>query len=112
VNVLYYYLTAHEEYGERSKKLIEMYSPDLVTSALTLWLLHVLTKLENLDEILSELGIELLPLTDRIFRRARLLKRPRDYEDRLHLATMEELGIKKIVSNDRDFDGLSVERIF
>ena len=50
------YLTAHEEFGERSKGLIEAYSPRLVTSALTVWLLHVLTGLEDLDEILEELG--------------------------------------------------------
>ena len=112
VNVLYYYLTAHEDFGERSKALIEAYSPRLVTSALTIWLLHVLTGLENLDEILEELGVEVVPLTSGIFRRARSLERPRDYEDRLHLATMMELGIGKILSNDRDFDGVGVERIF
>lgn len=112
VNVLYYYLTAHEDYGERSKALIEAYSPMLVTSSLTIWLLHVLTKLENLDEILADLGIEVVPLTSRIFRIARELKEPRDYEDRLHLATMREHGIRRILSNDRDFDGLDVERIF
>jgi len=113
VNVLYYYLTAHEEFGERAKGLLELYAPGLATSALTVWLLHVLTGLEGIDGILEELGIEILPLTAQVLRRARGLARPRDYEDRIHLATMLENGISTILSNDRDFDGIpGVTRIF
>ena len=111
VNVLYYYLTAHEEFGERAKELIEQYS--LATSALTVWLLHVLTKLENVDTILEELEIEILPLTSQIFKRVRTLEKPKDFEDRIHLATMLEHGIRVILSNDRDFDGIpEIRRIF
>lgn len=113
VNVLYYYLTAHGVYGERAKSLIEEYAASLATSTLTVWLLHVLTKLEDMDAILEEIGVELLPLTASVVRRARLLARPRDYEDRIHLATMVENGIAVIISNDRDFDGIQgITRIF
>jgi len=113
VNVLYYYLTANEVFGERAKRLLELYTPGLATSALTVWLLHVLTGLEELDAILEEIGVEILPLTARILRRARLLARPRDYEDRIHLATMIENGITIILSNDKDFDGIAgITRIF
>ena len=111
VNVLYYYLTAHEEFGERSKNLIERYT--LATSALTIWLLYVLTKLENVATILEELEIEILPLTSEIFEKARMLKKPKDFEDRIHLATMLEHGIEIILSNDKDFDEIpKIRRIF
>jgi len=111
VNVLYYYLTAHEEFGERSKDLIERYA--LATSALTIWLLYVLTKIENVATILEELEIEILPLTSEIFERARMLKKPEDFEDRIHLATMLEHGIEIILSNDKDFDEIpEIRRIF
>ena len=111
VNVLYYYLTAHEEFGERSKDLIERYA--LATSALTIWLLYVLTKLENVATILEELEIEILPLTSEIFERARMLKKPKDFEDRIHLATMLEHSIEIILSNDKDFDEIpKIRRIF
>lgn len=113
VNALYYYLTAHGEFGERAKSLLELYAPGLATSALTVWLLHVLTNLEGIDEILEELGIEILPLTTQVPRRARRLSKPRDYEDRIHLATMLENGISTILSNDGDFDGIpGITRVF
>ncbi len=111
VNVLYYYITAHEEFGKRAKELIEQHT--LATSALTVWLLYVLTKLENVAKILEELEIEILPLKSEIFERARALKKPKDFEDRIHLATMLENGIRVILSNDKDFDGIpKIVRIF
>jgi len=112
VNVLYYYLTAHEEFGARSKELLEEYSDYLATSALTAWLLYVLTRLENVAEILSELGIRLLPLTSEVLRLAIKMKIPKDFEDRIHLATMKQYNIEIILSNDRDFDLPNVKRIF
>jgi len=110
--VLYYYLTAHEEYGPRAKSLLEEYSGLLATSALTAWLLYVLTKVERVDQILAELEIELLPLTSAVLRRASRLEKPRDFEDRIHLATMLEHGIDTILSNDKDFDAAGVRRVF
>ncbi|RLE94023.1 MAG: VapC toxin family PIN domain ribonuclease [Thermoprotei archaeon] len=113
VNVLYYYLTAHPLFGEKAKSLLSKYSGMLSTSVLTVWLLYVLTGLENIDQILSELEIELLPLTANIISAARNLKKPRDFEDRIHLATMLKHNVHVIISNDRDFDDLeNITRIF
>uniref|UniRef100_A0A7C4FF45 PIN domain-containing protein n=1 Tax=Thermofilum pendens TaxID=2269 RepID=A0A7C4FF45_THEPE len=44
------------------------------------------------------------PLTASILRRAERLEEPWDLEDRIHVATMLELGITTIISNDEDFD--------
>ena len=82
-----------------------------VTSTLTVWLLYVLTELENMAEILEELEIELLPLTVSVLKRAARLAKPRDFEDRIHLATMLEHGIRVILSNDSGFDEAGVESI-
>lgn len=112
VNVLYYYLTASEEYGEKSKNYISTYGGRLVTSTLTIWLLYVLTGLENLTGIMEEIGVRLAPLTLQILSEAEILEKPRDLEDRVHLSTMKSLGIVKIISNDKDFDLPGIERIF
>jgi len=113
VNVLYYYLTAHPLFGERARGHIASWSGRLITSSLSAWLLYVLTKLENVASILEEVGIELAPLTVEILRRAEKLEKPKDFEDRIHVATMLELGIDAIISNDRDFDDVaSIRRFF
>jgi len=112
VNVLYYYLTASEEHGEKSKNHIKTYGGKLVTSTLTVWLLHVLTGLENLTSIMEEIGVELIPLTTQVLLEAERLKKPDEFEDRIHLATMNNIGIRRIISNDKDFDLPGVERIF
>ena len=113
VNALYYYLTAHPQHGERARSHIAAWSGSLVTSSLTAWLLYVLTKLENVASILEEVGVELAPLTASILRRAEKLEEPRDLEDRVHVATMLELGIDTIISNDRDFDSVAgIKRVF
>ncbi len=67
VNVLYYFLTANEEFGERARDLLERYSGNMMPSALTVWQLYILfrrqkTKL-NITDILLDLGIEVVPLT-------------------------------------------------
>jgi len=113
VNVLYYYLTAHRTYGKKAKEFIEFYSGILATSCLTPWLLYVLTRLEQIDEILTDIGIQLLPLTQEILEKARKLSKPKDYEDRIHLATMIKNNINIIISNDSDFDKIpNITRIF
>ena len=110
VNVLYYYLTAHPQFGEQARSYIASWS---AASSLTVWLLYVLTKLENATLILEEVGVELAPLTASILRRAEKLEKPRDLEDRIHVATMLELGIDTILSNDRDFDSVKgIRRVF
>ncbi|MEN3035736.1 MAG: type II toxin-antitoxin system VapC family toxin [Candidatus Methanosuratincola sp.] len=113
VNALYYFLTAHDEFGLKAKQHIEDRSGALATSVFSVWLLHVLTNLENIYEILEELEVDLLPLTKETFALAKVLDKPGDYEDRIHLSTMLQHGIKTIISNDRDFDGIpEVKRIF
>jgi len=72
-----------------------------------------LTKLENVTSILEEVGIELAPLTAEILGRAERLEKPQDFEDRIQVATMLELGISTIISNDSDFDGVvGIKRVF
>jgi hypothetical protein len=113
VNVLYYYLSAHPQFGERARSYIATWGGNLVTSSLSAWLLYVLTGLENITSILDEVGVALVPLTASIMSGAEKLEKPRDFEDSIHVATMLELGIDTIVSNDRDFDGLvGIKRIF
>ncbi len=110
VNVFYYYLTAHPEFGEKAKRYLEDFD-NLCTSALTVWILHVLTKLRNLPEILEEIGITILPLTSDVLSLAMNVKKI-DFEDAIHYATMKLNGINKIISNDSDFDKVDVERLF
>jgi len=75
--------------------------------------LYVLTKLEEVASILDEVGVELVPLTASILSMAEKLRKPRDFEDRVHVATMLELGIDTIISNDSDFDGATgIKRVF
>jgi len=113
VNVLYYYLSAHPQFGERARSYIATWGGNLVTSSLSAWILYVLTRLENITSILDEVGVALVPLTASIMSGAEKLEKPRDFEDRIHVATMLELGIDTIVSNDKDFDGLlGIKRIF
>lgn len=113
VNVLYYYLSAHPQFGERARSYIATWGGNLVTSSLSAWILYVLTRLENITSILDEVGVALVPITASIMSGAEKLEKPRDFEDRIHVATMLELGIDTIVSNDKDFDGLlGIKRIF
>ncbi|AAL62561.1 type II toxin-antitoxin system VapC family toxin [Pyrobaculum aerophilum] len=110
VNVLYYFFTAHPEYGEGSRELIKKYAGRLATSALTAWLLYVLTRNEGIVEATRDLTT-LLPLDVEVLNKAKRLNKPRDFEDRIHLATMQIYGIDTILSNDGDFDEAGVQRI-
>ncbi len=66
----------------------------------------MLTRLKNIVSILDEVGVELVPLTASVLSIAEKLEKPRDYEDKIHLATMVELGMDTIISNDKDFEGI------
>lgn len=113
MNVLYYYLTADSEFGEKAKQYLEEYSGLLATSSLTAWLLYVLTRVERVSSILEEVGVELLPLDARVLKAAERLEKPRGLEDRIHLATAKIHGITTILSNDKDFDGVAgIRRVF
>jgi len=102
VNVIYYFLTANEEFGERAKSLLEKYSGDMITSALTVWQLYILFRRQkikpNITDILSDLGIDVVPLTVEILRRAEQCKNL-DFDDAIHYATMKAYRIRKILSN-------------
>jgi hypothetical protein len=100
-------LTAHSEFGEGAKTHIAKWSSDLVTSSLGAWILYVFTRLENIASILDEVGVELVPLTISVLSIAEKLEKPGDYEDKIHLATMVELDMDTIISNDKDFEGIT-----
>ena len=116
VNVVYYVLTANEEFGIRAKELVEEYYGMMITSSLTVWQLHVLlrrkgNKRPELTSILSELGIKIVPLTAEILSEAEKCQRL-DFDDAIHYATMKAHKISVILSNDRDFDKVDVKRVF
>mgnify|MGYP003871795353 FL=1 len=110
VNVLYYFFTAHPQFGEGSRELLRKYQGSLATSALSAWLLYVLIRREEVAEALRNIAV-LLPLDAEILARASRLERPREFEDKIHLATMQTYGIDTILSNDSDFDNVGVIRI-
>ncbi|WP_297508433.1 type II toxin-antitoxin system VapC family toxin [Thermococcus sp.] len=117
VNVIYYILTANEEFGIRAKELVEEYYGRMITSALTVWQLHVLLRRKGnnrpeLTNILSELGIKIVPLTPEILSEAEKCGRL-DFDDAIHYATMKAHRIDVILSNDRDFDKIKeIKRVF
>lgn len=110
VNVLYYFFTAHPQFGEGSRELLKKYQGGLATSALSAWLLYVLIRREEVVDALRNIAV-LLPLDAEILARALRLEKPREFEDRIHLATMQSYGIDTILSNDADFDNVGVFRI-
>jgi len=110
VNVLYYFFTAHPQFGEGSRELLKRYQVSLATSALSAWLLYVLIRREEVVDALRNIAV-LLPLDAEILAKALRMEKPREFEDRLHLATMQSYGIDTILSNDSDFDNIGVVRI-
>jgi predicted nucleic acid-binding protein len=110
VNVLYYFFTAHPQFGEGSRELLKRYQGSLATSALSAWLLYVLIRREEVVDALRNIAV-LLTLDAEILAKALRLEKPREFEDRIHLATMHSYGIDTILSNDSDFDNIGVVRI-
>ena len=117
VNVVYYILTANEEFGIRAKELVEEYYGRMITSALTVWQLYILlqrkgNKRPELSNILPELGIKIVPLTPEILSEAEKCEKL-DFDDAIHYATMKAYRTKVILSNDRDFDKIKeIKRVF
>jgi predicted nucleic acid-binding protein len=116
VNVLQYWLVADPNFGDRAKEILKKYR-DMVTSALTIWILFILNP--NNEEIILEaveaVDISVTPLTIQDLRDAVILSGSLglDVEDAIHLATMKRLEINKIASNDKDFDKISwIGRVF
>ncbi|ASJ05333.1 type II toxin-antitoxin system VapC family toxin [Thermococcus barossii] len=118
VNVIYYHLTDNPEFSDRATDLLEEHYGSMITSSLTVWQLYVLLRRLNrkerfnLMEILPELGIRVVPLTPEILAEAEKVEKL-DFEDAIHYATMRKHGVKKILSNDGDFDKIDgIERVF
>lgn len=115
VNVIYYILTANEEFGPRAKELIEEYYGRMITSALTVWQLYILLRRSGarlkISQVLEDLGVKVVALTPEVIKMAEECEKL-DFDDAIHYATMKAHGIKVILSNDSDFDRVDVKRVF
>ncbi len=115
VNILVYWLGDDPVFGERATRIMERIEngEEASTSALTLWLVHVVlsrlasrysTKelLRRLDELIF-LRIE--PLLTEDFEAAigDAEKYGLDLEDALHFSTAKRLGVEGIYTFDKDF---------
>lgn len=89
---------------------MKRYRGSLATSVLSAWLLYVLIRREVVVDAVRNLTI-LLPLDAEILAKALHLEKPGEFEDRIHLATMQSYGIDTILSNDSDFNYVGVVRI-
>lgn len=65
---------------------------------------------EEVVDALRNIAV-LLPLDAEILAKALRLDKPREFEDRIHLTTMQSYGIDNVLSNDSDFDNIGVVRI-
>lgn len=130
VNVFVYWLGGHPTYGPRALRWLgeaEEAPGQFVTSALTIYealvIIGGLTRrtLKNggfVEEALSALmgvrGLHVEPLTAACYTEALELMDVYglDYEDALHLAVAVQVKAPRIVSNDKDYDGTPLERVF
>ena len=124
VNVLFYWLTNHEEFGETATTIIQRIEngEKAVTSALTLWLLHILLEktTENydpkvlLDRLRKIKFLRIVPLNQKHFEKAIDLswKYGLDLEDAIHLAVAIKNKCQIIYSNDKDYDKSPLKRKF
>ena len=116
VNIFQYWLTADRLYGDRAKKILRQYR-NKITSSLTIWILFILNpgNEEKILEAIEALDIRIAPLRIQEIREAITLSNSigLDIEDSIHLATMKELGLNEIASNDKDFDKVPwIKRVF
>ncbi|ASJ13290.1 type II toxin-antitoxin system VapC family toxin [Thermococcus thioreducens] len=118
VNVIYYHLTDNPEFSDRATDLLEEHYGSMITSSLTVWQLYILLRRLNrevrfnLMEILPELGVRIVPLTPEILLEVERVEKL-DFDDAIHYTTMKRYGVKRILSNDRDFDKIEeIERVF
>jgi len=124
VNVLFYWLVDHEEFGEVATKIVRRIESGerAITSVLTVWLLHILleetTENYNPEILIKKLEeikfLRIVPLEFRHFKKAleNMSKYSLDLEDAIHLTIALEYGCDAIYSNDSDFDNAPVKRIF
>ncbi|WP_367883216.1 type II toxin-antitoxin system VapC family toxin [Thermococcus peptonophilus] len=115
VNVIYYILTANEEFGPRAKELVEEHYGRMITSALTVWQLYILLRRAGarfkISQVLEDLGVKVVALTPEIIKMAEECEKL-DFDDSIHYATMKAHRVEIILSNDRDFDKVDVKRLF
>jgi len=124
VNVFVYWFTNPEEFGETATRIIERIERGerAITSALTIWLLHIIlseiTENYNPGEMLRRInslrGLRIIPLTKEIIQEAinATNKYNLDLEDAIHLVTAMRYGARGIYSNDADFDRTPLIRVF
>lgn len=124
VNVLFYWLTNHEELGDTATTIIRRIEngEKAVTSTLTLWLLHILLErtTENydpnvlVDRLRKIKFLRIVPLNQKHFEKAIILSQEYglDLEDAIHLAVALENRCQIIYSNDKDFDRTPLKRKF
>lgn len=120
-NVLVYQLT-DSEYREPCAALVEAIARRRVEGYIStaileeVWHLELRRRIAGLDGVaadLYEIFSPLLAVNDEVFRRALELEPSRlGSNDRIHVATCQEWGIKTIVSADASFDEIrSLRRI-
>jgi hypothetical protein len=115
-NIFLYAIQAHPRFGKASKDILERIDKGekAVTSLINLaeicWWLERHGKIDEMENelrlVAAILNLELVSLALEDFLLAsRLVKEYKiDFNDCLALATMKRFGIKKIYSNDPDFD--------
>ncbi|MEM1570439.1 MAG: type II toxin-antitoxin system VapC family toxin [Candidatus Bathyarchaeia archaeon] len=131
VNIFIYWLGKHPIFGEVTyewiKRIAEGTRGKYVTSSLTLYETLViiagltgrsLNDRQLVEDIVNSItslkGLMIVKLEHEDYVQAvELMKEYEiDCEDSLHLATALKAGVKKIVSNDEDFDRTPLKRIF
>ena len=124
-NIFLYAIQAHPRFGKVSRKILERIDKGEKAFTSTINLAEICWWLERhgmrerigdeLKLITSILNLEVLPLTLEDFSLGSELAKQYgiDFNDCLMLATMKRLEIKRIYSNDPDFDGVEwLEREF
>jgi len=131
INVFVYWLGGHPSYGKTAYKWINKIENaprgKYLTSSLTVYeTLVIIAGLTGrslkdrpliegvIGSITSLKGLLIEPLKREDFSQAADLMKEYglDYEDSLHLAVALRTGVKKIVSNDKDFDKTLLKRLF
>ena len=130
VNILIYWIMEHPEYGEKALDwIIEAEtSPDTyITSALSIYESAIIiaglhgktlknqTLMEEITTSFTDLkSIHFAPLTLQQLTEAPNLmaKYNLDLEDAIHLAVALENNASRMISNDKNFDKVSIPRVF
>ncbi len=126
VNVFVYWLGGHPEHGERAREWIRAaeagraYTSSLTPYEVAVALASITDKTikdaplvrDVLEAIRSIRGLKIVSLTWGDYVKAAEFVDSYDLEDALHLAVALRVRADEIVSNDRDFDGGPLRRVF